>query len=67
VNKCIILFVSNYYEGERDMWDLNNILLIIQDIVVMLIYVAILFGGAFLVIKYSIISAIKELKKKNIL
>ena len=49
------------------MSNLGNILLIILDIINMAIPAVIASVVAFVIIKYSIISAVKELKKKNIL
>jgi len=52
---------------EKDLWSLQNILLKSLDLVNTMIHAAILSVVSFIVIKYSIISAVKELKKKNII
>jgi hypothetical protein len=52
---------------EKDLWSLQNILLKSLDLVNTIIHATILSVVSFVVIKHSIISAIKELKKQNIL
>jgi hypothetical protein len=48
-------------------WIMNNILITIGELFSFIMYPAILFVALFFIIKYSIISAFKTLKKKNLL
>jgi len=52
---------------KKDLWSLQNILLKSLDLANTIIHAVILSAVSFVVIKQSIISAIKELKKQNIL
>ena len=58
----MILCMKRSYE-----WIMNNVLITIGELFSFIMYPAILFVALFFTIKYSIVSAFKTLKKKNLL